>query len=131
MVKDTKREERIAKWHMKRSVSTERIKLLWTEIKAILEKYEGIGCGDSEPDIVLQGMLYAMSFDVPVQVPTSPLAYRLYKDSSDPKKWNKCAAELSAIMKEIKKEFKTFYGFVATDDLYEWMKVDCWRHCDE
>lgn len=129
MVKDTKREERIAKWHLKRSVSTERIKLLWTEIKAILEKYEGIGCGDSEPDIVLQGMLYAMSFDVPVQVPTSPLAYRLYKDSSDPKKWNKCAAELSVVMKQIKKEFRTFYAVPETPELHEWLKVECWRYC--
>ena len=128
-MKQKEKAKRIAQWQLKQTVSTERIKMLWTEIKAILKKYEGIGCGDSEPEIVLQGMLYAMSLDVPVQVSSNPRVYRLYKDSSEPSKWNKCAAELSTVMKKIKNEFKTFYAAPPPVELMKWMEVECWRYC--
>ena len=129
MRKDKEKARKIAQWHLKRSVSTESIKMLWEEIKQIQGQYIHVGAADSDPEYVLQGMVYAMSFDVPVQVPTNPKAYRLLKDETDPTAWNQCAKAFGKVMKKIKKEFRTFYAVPETPELHEWLKVECWRYC--
>ena len=122
----SKRDMTTAEWHLQREVNTKKIKTLWKELEELQEAYSDCGAWDSEVDSVLQGMVYAMSFEVPVAVPTSPGSYRLLSEDN-PEKATECAKEFAKILNQMKKLWKTFDGGLLPDELYTMVKEKCWR----
>jgi hypothetical protein len=122
---------RIAKWRMQREVKAEKIKLLWADIERTQEQYADLGARDSEPDQALQGMVFGMSYRIPVSISKSPKQYFMYakerSDNDEQEQLNQCAKEFSRLLREIKKEWKWFDHQPIPETLTEFLKEKCWR----
>jgi hypothetical protein len=123
------RELIIAKWHVKRDINTQKIKALWSELKDVQRNYSDCGAEDSDVDWKVQSMLYAMSFDVPVDVPKTPKRYQLLVTGGTAERTFECAKEFHRILKLIKAEFHPFGSGLLPAELDEWLFVSCWRFC--
>ena len=122
----SKRELTPAQWHLQREANTQKLKDLWTELEARHEAQSDCGAWDSDVDWKLQGMLYAMSFEVPVAVPSTPCAYLLLIEVN-PERSADCAREFHRVLSKMKKRWKTFDGLPMPPDLYAFMKQKCRR----
>ena len=118
-----------AQWNTMREPNTNKIKELWNELTAVQRTFSDCGANDSEVDWKLQSLMYAMSFDVPVDVPRTPKRYQLLVKDGNSARAFECAKEFHRILKLIQVEFRPFGSGLLPDALYEWVLVTCWRFC--
>ena len=123
--------ECIAQWRMQREVKAEKIKLLWGKIERTQEQYADLGARDSETDRALQGMVFGMSYRIPVSISKSPKQYLLVankrSNNDEQEQLNQCAKEFSRLLSVMKKEWKWFDYQPVPETLTEFLKEKCWR----